>query len=213
MIIYKITNLINNKIYIGQDTKNRPLYLGSGILIKNAVGKYGKHNFKKEILEYCKTQEELNEKEQYWITHFNSTNLNVGYNIALGGSGKLGVFPSETTRLKMGESHKGDKNHMYGKHLPDSQKQIISNCGKKRVGEKNSFFGKTHSEKTKMEISNANSIHLTSELEDEIVNLYKIYGIFKIAKVLNIGKKKVNNVLKKRHVVMRPPCINRRKKL
>jgi len=84
---------------------------------------------------------------------------------------------------------------------------------KKRVGEKNPFFGKTHSEKTKMEIGNANSIHLTSELEDEIVNLYKIYGIFKIAKVLNIGKKKVNNVLKKRHVVMRPPCINRRKKL
>jgi len=42
MVIYKITNLINNKFYIGQDIKNNPKYLGSGNLIISAIKKYGK---------------------------------------------------------------------------------------------------------------------------------------------------------------------------
>ena len=53
MIIYKTTNLINNKIYIGQDSRNNPYYYGSGTIITLAIKKYGKNNFKKEILETC----------------------------------------------------------------------------------------------------------------------------------------------------------------
>lgn len=47
MIIYKTTNLINGKIYIGFDSHNNPEYFGSGKLIKMALKKYGTSNFKK----------------------------------------------------------------------------------------------------------------------------------------------------------------------
>ena len=47
MEIYKITNLINNKIYIGKDTTSDPNYFGSGLLINRAFKKYGKENFTK----------------------------------------------------------------------------------------------------------------------------------------------------------------------
>lgn len=48
MIIYKTTNKINGKIYVGLDTKNNPKYLGSGKIIKFAIKKYGKENFEKK---------------------------------------------------------------------------------------------------------------------------------------------------------------------
>lgn len=51
MIVYKTTNLINNKIYIGKDTHDNPKYLGSGIVLKRAIKKYGKLNFLKETIE------------------------------------------------------------------------------------------------------------------------------------------------------------------
>lgn len=80
-IVYKITNLINGKIYIGQDSKNNPNYLGSGTLIQKALQKFGKENFKKETLEICETQEQLNSNEEYYIELHNSTNPQLGYNI------------------------------------------------------------------------------------------------------------------------------------
>lgn len=82
MQIYKTTNKINGKIYIGQDSKCNPEYLGSGSLIRRSIRKYGKENFEKEILEdniICKKI--LNERETYWIEHFDSTNKLIGYNI------------------------------------------------------------------------------------------------------------------------------------
>ncbi len=85
MIVYKITNLINNKIYIGQDRKNNPLYYGSGKAIINAIKKYGKENFIKEILSICENEEDMNEKEMYWIETLNSRDRKIGYNISIGG--------------------------------------------------------------------------------------------------------------------------------
>jgi len=85
MIIYKTTNLVNGKFYIGKDEKNNPNYLGSGKILKIAIKKYGTENFKKEILEECNNKKELNEKEKYWITTLSATTL--GYNIAEGGTG------------------------------------------------------------------------------------------------------------------------------
>lgn len=87
MIIYKTTNIINGKIYIGQDSKNNPKYLGSGFLLSKAIKKYGVSNFIKEVLEICNSKEELNEKEIYWIEKMDSTNTNIGYNISKGGTG------------------------------------------------------------------------------------------------------------------------------
>lgn len=85
MIIYKTINLVNGKIYIGQSIHNRPDYLGSGRLLINAIKKYGKTLFKKEILCECETRKELNEKEKYWIKKLNSRDSNIGYNLSVGG--------------------------------------------------------------------------------------------------------------------------------
>ena len=85
MIIYKTTNLINNKFYIGKDAKNTKSYLGSGKVLKQAIQKYGKENFKKEILEYCTDLEHLDEREIYWIDKYNA--LEEGYNLTEGGTG------------------------------------------------------------------------------------------------------------------------------
>jgi len=87
MIIYKTRNKINGKIYIGQDSYDNPLYLGSGVLLNRAILKYGIENFEKEILEKCDTQEKLNEREIFWIKTLNSQNPQIGYNISRGGSG------------------------------------------------------------------------------------------------------------------------------
>lgn len=87
MIIYCTTNLINGKKYIGYDTKNNPSYLGSGVHIKFAIKKYGKENFKKEILEKCDNFNDLKQAEIYWVDYFNCQKSDLFYNIAPGGEG------------------------------------------------------------------------------------------------------------------------------
>ena len=87
MIIYKTTNLINGKFYVGKDSKNNPDYYGSGNLIIKAIKKYGKENFNKEILEECASNEELSKRERYWVTELDARNKKIAYNIAEGGDG------------------------------------------------------------------------------------------------------------------------------
>ena len=86
--VYKITNKINGKIYIGkhsQNIQNKDSYFGSGILLHKAILKYGKENFKKELIEIC-NKDNIGNKEAYWINTFNSFTPN-GYNLAKGGNG------------------------------------------------------------------------------------------------------------------------------
>lgn len=84
MQIYKTINLINEKIYIGQEKFNNPNYYGSGLAIKVAIKKYGKENFKKEIIKEYFTKEDLCEAEKYWIKFYDSF-VPKGYNISLSG--------------------------------------------------------------------------------------------------------------------------------
>ena len=105
MIIYKTVNLLNDKIYIGQDVNNNPKYLGSGTLISRAIKKYGKSNFIKETIEICISQDHLNEREIYWIDKFNSRDLDIGYNIAIGGKSVMYKRKhTEKSKLKMSNS-------------------------------------------------------------------------------------------------------------
>lgn len=89
--IYKITNLINGRIYIGQAQNiNRRIYehkIGKGIneqCVDKAIQKYGVDNFQFDVIEEC-TAELLNEREVYWINYYNS--FFDGYNLTLGGQG------------------------------------------------------------------------------------------------------------------------------
>jgi len=104
MIIYKTTNLIDGKIYIGQDSKDDDKYYGSGYIIRRAIKKYGKLNFKREILERCSSKSELNEREIFWIDKLKSRDPDIGYNITAGGEG----FDSELKK-----KHWSDKNSVY----------------------------------------------------------------------------------------------------
>ena len=87
MQIYKITNTLNKKVYIGKDESSRETYYGSGKLIRRAIEKYGIENFSKDILDTSKCKKELQEKEIYWIKEYNSTDREIGYNISYGGDG------------------------------------------------------------------------------------------------------------------------------
>jgi group I intron endonuclease len=102
-VIYKTTNLINGKIYVGQDRYNKVGYLGSGTLLRSSINKHGKENFKKEILEFC-SLDELNDKEIYWVTFYDSMNPKVGYNLTSGG--KQNSIFSESSKNKMSISAK-----------------------------------------------------------------------------------------------------------
>lgn len=138
MIIYKTINLINSKIYIGKSKHNIPSYMGSGSLIAKAIKKYGKENFSKEILEECENEEDLNLREIYWISKYDSINPNIGYNIDKGGrGGGPGLFQSwviqygeELAIIKFKElnnlkkSYKGS-NHANFKILTLSNEEII----------------------------------------------------------------------------------------
>ncbi len=85
MVIYCTTNLVNGRRYIGLDSKNNPNYLGSGKAFKLALAKYGKNNFRKDILTHCKDIETLLEKEKFYILRLNAVNSKIYYNIAEGG--------------------------------------------------------------------------------------------------------------------------------
>lgn len=135
MVVYLVTNKINGKKYIGKDTNNRSNYMGSGTYIKQAIQKYGKHNFEKTILEYCNSKEELILKEEYWLKKFDVENNPEFYNKtnkSFGNSGqteegkkrisiaKKGWQPTEEQKTKMSENRKGHS--MY----TDEWKQKIS---------------------------------------------------------------------------------------
>jgi group I intron endonuclease len=176
MIIYKTTCLITNKIYIGQDSKNRPEYLGSGTYISRAINKYGKENFIKEILEQnIESKDKLNDREIYWIGIYDSTNPKIGYNLSKGGRGSLGHKPSletrqkmssaakgrvfsETTRKKLSEAHKG-------KHVTIQTKERLSESHK---GQKPWNVGKTYKQKNPIySISEDKKLKITLTLKNK----------------------------------------------
>ena len=92
--VYKTTNKINGKIYIGLKQKSTfdTSYLGSGNLIQRSIKKYGKDAFRVEVLDWAPDKKSLDLLEQYYIKMYRATDNSIGYNIANGGQGgNLGV--------------------------------------------------------------------------------------------------------------------------
>ena len=90
--IYKITNQVNKKVYIGQSQNisqrwksHRKHYQKDDYPIYRAMRKYGIDNFSFEVIEEC-SLEELNDKEKYWIKYYDSHNSSNGYNLTDGGN-------------------------------------------------------------------------------------------------------------------------------
>lgn len=118
--IYKTTNKVNNKIYVGQKKSDKFLgesYLGSGKILTQAVAKYGKEMFNVEMIDTADSLQELGEKEQYWIRELRSQDPSIGYNITPGGI----HVPIE-----------GEQNGFYGKHHTEETKRYLSEVNKNR---------------------------------------------------------------------------------
>lgn len=143
--IYKITNIINGKIYIGktEETIERRFYEHK-LSVKtskkqnklySAMKHYGIDSFIIEEIDQANSKEELCEKEKYWINKLNSRDDNIGYNISKGGDGGYTWDQRGTVTL-----HKDDKNtHVY----PNLVEEYLLNgwsLGGKKLGEAKKKF-------------------------------------------------------------------------
>ena len=157
-VIYRITNMLNGMIYIGQHTTTNPNddYMGSGKYIVRAIKKYGVKNFKKEILCECSSQEELNAKERELVNE-DFVNRTDTYNLVLGGIQGL----SHEQAVEFGR--KGQKKLQKLLKDPDKHKEFCKKVGQhtKRLWKENPEIyrkfrydssGKHHSDETKMKI-------------------------------------------------------------
>ena len=128
MVIYITKNLITGKKYIGKDSYNNPEYLGSGSLLLEDIKKYGRENFKKDILEYC-TKDNLGEREEYWIQILDATKSKDFYNIRSQTSGwyNKDLNPEKYKYVidKISKARKGKK------HTQETKDKISNNQSRK----------------------------------------------------------------------------------
>ena len=169
--IYKIENLINHKLYIGQSDdlyRRRDAHFNElkgnrhyNQHLQRSYNKYGKDNFKFNIVEKCNV-DLLDEREIYWIQYFDS--FNNGYNQNLGGNSNRGWVATDETKRKMRENHadvSGENNPMYGVSLydvlgEDAIKGWINKISIANTGENNAFYGRHHTDIAKEKISKSN---------------------------------------------------------
>ena len=181
MVIYITTNIVNGKNYLGKDTKNDPNYLGSGVILKLAIKKYGKENFKKETVEVCQDQNELKLREKYWLDFYDAGNNKMFYNWHNHSTGspkgkknpnykkplsdyarrKLSEFHrgkvlSGETKRKMSQSQIGEKNHMFGKTHSTEARLKLRNAN---LGTNNPMFGKSHSQEIRSKMGRPDELH------------------------------------------------------
>ncbi len=208
MIIYKIENIINNKIYIGQtvkslnvrwnnhkaDARTRP---GKCSKLHRAMNKYGFENFEMKPLAVCNTIGELNFLEEALIKKYDT--INSGYNIKFGGDNR---FHSEETKLKIGSKHKGKK-------ISEEQKNILKTfrAGKRQsletrkkisesnIGRKNS--AQSIEKQRQTVLNNRENLHnsiLTFEKVKQIKNLINSYTDNQLSLMFGISRRHMNDI-------------------
>ncbi|MCD2345816.1 NUMOD3 domain-containing DNA-binding protein [Clostridium guangxiense] len=221
--IYKITNLVNNKVYIEQSVNIRKRWnqhvlelnknIHPNIYLQSAWNKYGEINFKFSILEETGN---LNEAEIKWIKYYSSNNRKFGYN--LDGGGNKNKTISEETRRKVSEINKGRKrsketrdkisqsrkgkyggknNPRYGVKLP---KEIRDKISKSLKGNIPTNKGKSMSEEFKLKDKLAHlgkNMKLNQNQISEIREKYATgeYNHKKLAEEYNIGGTTVSYIV------------------
>ena len=181
--LYKTTNIATGKIYIGAHSTAdlHDTYFGSGKQIKDAIKKYGKQVFIREILEYFDTRDEAFAREAEIVTEEFIKESN-NYNMCPGGLGatiktdehkqkisaklKGRIFSEEHSKNKS-LAQTGPKNHRYGKTNPNNPKLS---------GKDNGMYNKKHT-KESLEIMSINrkkvKVELTPELSEQLSNACK----------------------------------------
>lgn len=157
--VYKLTNTINGKIYVGKSydphkrfkihvniaNGGKQIYGDKYQVIHKAINKYGADNFQLEIIDQSEQELESLEKEKFWISYFKNSNA-ILYNSTDGGDGISGYKHSKKSKLKMSENHTykyGKEHHLFGIGHSQETKDKISRLNKgKLVGDKNPMYGK-----------------------------------------------------------------------
>jgi group I intron endonuclease len=184
--IYKITNKINNKIYIGQTNnpllrwsqhKSNAKYDRGQQVITRAITKYGSDNFDFEVIASCQSQEDVNLTEEQMIAQYNSRNPEIGYNIDAGGN-TTPRTPEVLQKISEGlrkhyETHDG---WLKGGNLSEEWKENIS---KASIGKEGANTGKTFSDEWRGKMSTSlagkemkSRRRFSEEVEKEICHLY-----------------------------------------
>jgi len=152
--VYKITNKIDGKIYIGSH-KTRNLddgYMGSGKYLRRAQEKYGIDNFEKEIMFIFETAEEMFLKEAELVSEDFISIANT-YNLKVGGNGGFQYINANNKNVygNNGKRGYGGENLVRGNPISDETKLKISESLKH--GDYKPFLGRKHSDETKRIIS------------------------------------------------------------
>ena len=150
--IYLTTNTVNGKKYIGQHATEdlNDGYIGSGAFIKQAIKKYGKENFKKEILEFAEDRETLNKLEIEYIKKYNAAKDRSFYNLTEGGEGVLGYTWSDERKEEASKRAKEDyiAGRRVAKGMPGELNPMFG-----RRGPLNPKFGTKASDETRKKLS------------------------------------------------------------
>jgi hypothetical protein len=198
--IYKTTNLLNNRYYIGLHSTNnlKDGYLGSGTRLKRSLNKHGKENHQLEILEFCKTRDELKSRETE-IVNLNEIAKKECMNLRIGG---VGGFMNKEHQLKC---NIGSRILMISKWNNIEYRNKMSNIliENTKAAHLNgnckydNFKGKKHSDETKQKMSNSskgmgigcnNSQYGKCWITNEIENK-KIYKGDEIPNGFRLGRK------------------------
>jgi hypothetical protein len=155
--IYKTTCLENNKIYIGQHqtTNLNDNYIGSGKALKNAIKKYGKEKFKKEILFIFENYHDMNEKEKELVT-IDFMERKDTYNLKSGGENGYTHNPEtiEKIRLSAIKQAKKESKGVRSKRIKKSfTHEVIQKMSIAKLGKPSARKNYIPSENTKQKIS------------------------------------------------------------
>jgi len=148
--VYKTTNIINKKFYIGKhSTFNlEDGYLGSGKYLNSAIKKYGRENFIREIIKFCNSETDALAFEKSIITKELVDN-NSCYNLTHGG---YGSWCHINSKIMLEETKRKISKSLKGRTLTKSHKQKVKDNHHNCSGSNNSFYGKTHSLETRAKL-------------------------------------------------------------